>query len=94
MKQFAIFKNDKKEKDTQPDFILKGKIDGKSLIIGKGWKKQAPDGSSYISVALSDVYNEYSGFRLVEEKSKQAVEEVEPEAKPGDDINPEDIPFI
>jgi len=52
----AIFKNDKKEKDTQPDYKGKCVIDGVEKQISL-WVKKSKSGMTYMSAAFQDPYN-------------------------------------
>ena len=49
--RFVLFKNDRKEKETHPDFTGSGMVDNKEYYI-KGWKKQSKKGTAYISLAV------------------------------------------
>jgi uncharacterized protein (DUF736 family) len=49
--RFVLFKNERKEKETHPDFTGTGEVDGKEYYI-KGWKKQSKKGTPYISLAI------------------------------------------
>jgi len=51
----AIFKNDKKTKETQPDYRGKVNVDGKELEISL-WLKTSKAGTSYFSAAFSKPY--------------------------------------
>jgi uncharacterized protein (DUF736 family) len=51
----AIFKNDKKTKDTQPDYRGKVNVDGKELEISL-WLKTSKAGTSYFSAAFNPPY--------------------------------------
>lgn len=96
MKSFIIVKNDYKEKENQPDFILKGKIDGVGVKIGAGWKKVSPQGTSYIAITLQDPKDNYPGFTLTQQGGAKPAEKPEPD----DDESwrnaveePKDFPF-
>lgn len=103
MKQFAIFKNTKKENDKQPDYKLSAKIDDVYVEVGAGWIKEGKTGK-FIAVKLADNFNEKPGFTLEMEKSIQPNFEkdskgvamkspAETVISADEDINPEDIPF-
>lgn len=47
----SLFKNNRKEKDTHPDFNGSVRIDGHDLWVS-GWRKTAKDGTSYLSLAF------------------------------------------
>jgi uncharacterized protein (DUF736 family) len=51
----AIFKNDKKTKDTQPDYRGKINVDGKDLEISL-WLKESKQGLKYFSASLQEPY--------------------------------------
>ena len=48
----ALFVNDRKETDNQPDFTGFGEIDHVPIWI-KGWKKKSAKGQNYLSLAFS-----------------------------------------
>lgn len=48
---FSFFKNNKKEKDTHPDFTGEIKINGEIFWIS-AWQKQDKNGSPYFSGAI------------------------------------------
>lgn len=46
MEKFLIFKNDKKEKDNQPDYTVSVNEDGQGFRVwGACWKKQGKNGT-------------------------------------------------
>ncbi len=47
----VLFKNDRKEKDSHPDFRGNIEVDGKEYYI-KGWKKTSQKGTAFISLAV------------------------------------------
>ena len=51
----AIFKNDRKEKDTHPDYRGKINVDGVDKEISL-WVKQSKDGKSFFSASISKPY--------------------------------------
>jgi uncharacterized protein (DUF736 family) len=51
----AIFKNDRKEKDTHPDYRGKINVDGVEKEISL-WVKQSKDGKSFFSASISEPY--------------------------------------
>ena len=59
--QIALFKNDRKEKDTHPDYTGWNKETGDSV---SGWVKTATNGSKYISL----------NFETREEKEQRIAE--------------------
>ena len=48
----ALFPNDKKEKESQPDFRGNIDVEGKEYWI-KGWKKTSKSGMKFLSLALT-----------------------------------------
>lgn len=51
----AIFKNDKKTAENQPDYKGKGVVDGKEVQIAL-WLKESKTGTKYFSAAFSEPY--------------------------------------
>jgi uncharacterized protein (DUF736 family) len=49
----ALFQNEKKEKETQPDFTGKINIDGVEKRLA-GWKKESKNGKKFLSLKISD----------------------------------------
>jgi uncharacterized protein (DUF736 family) len=47
----ALFPNDRKEKETHPDFRGSINVNGTDYWI-KGWKKEAKTGAKYLSLAV------------------------------------------
>ena len=47
----ALFPNDKKEKETHPDFRGTINVEGKDFWI-KGWKKEAKSGMKFLSLSI------------------------------------------
>jgi uncharacterized protein (DUF736 family) len=62
--QRALFPNDKKEKETHPDFRGNIDIEGKEYWI-KGWKKTSKSGLKFLSLAVTA--KEESGAKRTEE---------------------------
>ncbi len=52
----AIFKNDKKTKETQPDYRGKVNVNGKEMEIAL-WLKESSKGTKYFSCSFSEPYN-------------------------------------
>ena len=52
----AIFKNDKKSKETQPDYTGKLNVEGKDFSISC-WKKESKAGKDFLSCRISEPYN-------------------------------------
>jgi|TARA_R100001530_G_scaffold53751_2_gene39690 uncharacterized protein (DUF736 family) len=49
----SLWKNDRKEKDTQPDYTGKINIGGSVMRLG-AWKNTTNDGKTYLSIKLSE----------------------------------------
>tara|TARA_R110000824_G_scaffold23317_2_gene83899 strand:+ start:1125 stop:1361 length:237 start_codon:yes stop_codon:yes gene_type:complete len=47
----VLFKNDRKEKDSHPDYRGNIEIEGKEFYI-KGWKKESKKGTAFLSLAV------------------------------------------
>jgi uncharacterized protein (DUF736 family) len=56
----AIFKNDYKQKDTQPDYKGKINVDGVEKEISL-WVKTSKDGKSFFSASISEPYVKTEG---------------------------------
>lgn len=67
IQSFSIFKNTKKEKETQPDYKLSAKINDEYVEIGAGWIKDGKSGK-FISVQLKKPYDGKSGYFIEIEK--------------------------
>lgn len=52
----AIFKNDKKTKDTQPDYRGKVNVNGKEMEVALWVKKSNGGGNTFFSAAFSEPY--------------------------------------
>ena len=50
----TFFVNDRKEKETHPDYNGKINVEGKEYYL-KGWKKTAKSGVNFLSLALNPV---------------------------------------
>jgi uncharacterized protein (DUF736 family) len=74
----AIFKNDKKQKETHPDYKGKINVEGKDFEVAL-WLKESAKGMKYFSVAISEPY--------VPEQ------QVQPERAPSGDSVDDDLPF-
>lgn len=64
IKNFSIFKVDKKNKDNDPDYRISAKIGDEYKEIGAGWIKDGSK-SKYISCQLSKPYKDRKGFQIV-----------------------------
>ena len=49
----SLWKNDRKEKETQPDYTGKINIGGTVMRLG-AWKNTTNDGKTYLSIKLSE----------------------------------------
>jgi uncharacterized protein (DUF736 family) len=52
----SFFKNDKKEKENQPDYKGKCVVDGVEKQMG-AWLRESKNGVKYMSVKFSEPYN-------------------------------------
>jgi len=75
----AIFKNDKKTADNQPDYRGKINVEGKELEISL-WVKTAQSGVKYMSAAIKEPYVAPSPAPVLQntsDKIKSAADEFE-----------------
>lgn len=98
IKNFSIFKNDNKKKDTHPDYQLSAKIGDEYVSIGGAWKKPTKDGEgTYLSCKLNDAYETRPGFHLEVEVPPLKVTDDRPVEKkmayPTETIDPDKIEF-
>ena len=77
----ALFKNERKEKETQPDYTGTVKVNGTDLQIA-AWLKKSKAGKPYMSLAFSPPYKK--------DAVKVAGDDDVPKGKPALD---DDIPF-
>ena len=66
IKSFAIFKNNKKEKETHPDYTISAKVGEEYVTIGGAWLKEGKSGK-FFSCKLSAPYKERKGYHLTED---------------------------
>lgn len=59
----ALFKNGRKEKDNQPDYILSAKIGEEFVEIGAAFLKEGKNGK-YFSIALKKPYKDKKGYYI------------------------------
>ena len=74
----AIFKNDKKTADNQPDYRGKINVEGKELEISL-WVRTAQSGVKYMSAAIKDPYVAPAPVPVLQntsEKIKSAADEL------------------
>lgn len=85
---FTLFKNDYREKETQPEYKGTGAdLDGKPMDIA-AWVKESKTGKKFFSIKISEP------FQKSEEPAKNpglAREEDDP--FPADDLDGDQIPF-
>ena len=55
----SLWKNDRKEKETQPDYTGKINIGGTVMRLG-AWKNTTNDGKTYLSIKLSEFQEQKS----------------------------------
>lgn len=89
MDNFTIFKNDKKEKPNQPDYIVSAKTgEGKYETWGACWLKDGQNGK-YFSCSKSKPMNKEEDKKSTQEFSRLTSSEDYPESN----TSLEDIPF-
>lgn len=71
MKTLAIFKNNYKDNENQPDFKIMAKNGDELKEVGAAWKKQDKNGNTFLSGKLQEQYGEKPGFEIVEEEVTQ-----------------------
>ncbi len=54
----ALFKNDQKSRDNQPDYTGKVNVEGADYKIA-GWIKESKAGNTYLSLKISDVTTDF-----------------------------------
>ena len=54
----ALFKNDQKSNDNQPDYTGKVNVEGADYKIA-GWIKESKAGNTYLSLKISDVTTDF-----------------------------------
>ena len=63
----SLFINDRKEKDTQPDYTGTVNVEGKDFRLS-GWKRESKQGKKYLSLSVSEP-QEKSGSPAVKKDS-------------------------
>lgn len=91
MQNFSIFKNNKKEKENQPDYNISCKIGEKYENIGGCWLKES-NGNKFFSCKLNGVYNDRRGYTIEVELPQKNNALREPH-EGAEDFNPGDSPF-
>jgi uncharacterized protein (DUF736 family) len=81
----AIFKNDKKTADNQPDYRGKINVEGKELEISL-WVKTAQSGVKYMSAAIKEPYVAPAPVPVLQNTSEK-IKSV------ADDLFQDDLPF-
>lgn len=74
IKNFAVFKNTKKESEKQPDYNLSIKVGESYVNVGGGWIKEGKSGK-FISFKLSDAFGDRKGYSITEDKTSSLTEE-------------------
>jgi len=77
----SLFKNDKKEKDTHPDYRGDCTVNGEKKSIG-AWIKKDKNGKSFMSLSFGEPF----------QKTDKAEPKKEPKKDAFDDLD-DDIPF-
>jgi uncharacterized protein (DUF736 family) len=80
----AIFKNDKKTADNQPDYRGKINVEGKELEISL-WVRTAQSGVKYMSAAIKEPY--------VAPASAPILQNTSDKIKAADELFEDDLPF-
>ena len=80
----AIFKNDKKTADNQPDYRGKINVEGKELEISL-WVKTAQSGVKYMSAAIKEPYVAPAPAPVLQNTSDKI--------KSADELFEDDLPF-
>jgi uncharacterized protein (DUF736 family) len=80
----AIFKNDKKTADNQPDYRGKINVEGKELEISL-WVKTAQSGVKYMSAAIKEPY--------VAQAPAPVLQNTTDKIKAADELFEDDLPF-
>lgn len=84
IKQFSIFKNNKKEKDTHPDYLISARVQKNNVDefkeIGSVYIKETKTGQKFFSCSLSKAreFNgtQYTGYVIVDEERFNKMEKV------------------
>lgn len=69
MQNFSIFKNNKKEKENQPDYNISCKIGEEYQNIGGCWIKES-NGNKFFSCRLNSTYQNKPGYTIEVELPK------------------------
>ena len=77
---FPLFKNDRKEKESQPDYKF---YDGEEGREAAAWIKKSPKGTTYMSVVFKDG---------ADSRKPETSHDTKPEESKPDDLD-DDIPF-
>ena len=96
----ALFENEGKEKDNQPDYTGNFKLDGKMWRIA-GWARKSTSGKVYLSLAISEpqdnaqrsnVGMDDPEFQRMRQQMRERGQQIAKE-RFGDDFADDDIPF-
>lgn len=97
---FTIFKNTKKEKDSQPDYTASVKIGEDYYEFAAGWVKEGKNGKFMAFTCSEPREWEYEGikktrpgFEITPVKAKEEKPAEDDIVFPDEEINPDDIPF-
>ena len=85
IRNFAIFKNNEKKNDKQPDYTISVKVGEKYVTAGGAWLKEGKTGK-FFSCKLSESYQDRPGFYI-------EVDGVKTEEKPEQIIDMNSVPF-
>lgn len=81
IRNFAIFKNNDKKSDKQPDYTISVKVGEKYVTAGGAWLKEGKSGK-FFSCKLSETYKERMGFFVGVEEAKEGSPEIYSEEPP------------
>lgn len=84
IKNFSIFKNNKKEKDTHPDYVISAKVQKDNVDeykeIGSVYIKETSTGQKFFSCSLAKMREfggkQYAGYVIVDEERYLKMEKV------------------
>lgn len=81
----SLFRNNRKEKDTHPDYSGTVRIDGHDMWVS-GWLREQKDGTKYFSLAFK--YKDGTADRpeAKAQEFKEAVKQRFPDAEFSDDV--------
>ena len=81
IRNFAIFKNNEKKNDKQPNYTISVKVGEKYVTAGGAWLKEGKTGK-FFSCKLSETYKDRLGFYIMVEEAKEGSPEIYSEEPP------------